>query len=694
MALTPTQQKFLDNYVRKHSIKGKGKTKRSEGFSTIRDQVNKALIAAPSDLPGYDLLIAELKSADSMAELLKFNRAAAAMQLLLNKIKLAVNSYKPPVDPATLQAADPAKVLKIKNRFDTLVKTQTWTSMKTQAGIGSDLKMLQVRAGTLLGQKTVSVKELKQAAAQVDEMEVKHKYQINRLKEIEKRRDQLRKYAKEISSDDTLYPDIALDPLLQEAGRLEKLPGVAWTKTDETAATSAYLDMMLVLSGRDGVQQKDFKAKSKDELVLALRRKEKAKPGGKGELESNFKVVVKPADREIAVEGFKAGGGAPREVLGGVIGDKLQEMLGFDLNVAPTKLVKVDGGTLPDLGDPGKTYSKGQQVTVSVQAFVRDGQTTADLVDEKLKSQNKQLTFKGEDIVLAAKMIDEAADKNAIKQMAVFDLISLHCDRHAGNMMLESDGKLAPIDHGNVMPTKAGLRARFESLQPDKAVLAATEAADEPLSPEMIESIERLNVDELVAATRDASKAMKDDAPELDEQDLEDGLLNVRRSAEFMKFAARRLTLKQVYMAYAGLQDYIFFTDETQKVEGFSRAVEAMLAKDQAETELLQTHSVDLNDYDSRNAALVPLHNLGWLPSFKNVSIELEGVMLGNAARVLSVIKNNLKSPVKLPDDVKERVALMGGDEAVARLGYDVTLPAARKSRFLELALFVNGRVR
>lgn len=694
MTLTPTQQQFLDNYVRKHSFKGKGKTKRAESFSTLRDEVNKALIRAPSDLPGYNQLIARLKSADTQAEQLKFNRAAEALKLLLKDIRLAVDGYTPPVDPLSRQAADPTELNKLQIRFDGLVNTKSWQGMKNQPGIGSDLKILQVRTGTLLGQDTVSIKEFKQAAALVNEMEVKHKYQLTHLKEIEKRRDQLRKYSSEITSDDSLYPDDALDSMINEANRLEKLPATAWTKTDETAATSAYLDMMLVLSGRDQVKQKDFKSDSKEELVLALRRKEKQKQGGnKDDLESNFKLVVKPSDREIAVEGFKPGGGAPREVLGGVIGDKLQEMLGFNLNVAPTKLVKVDGGTLPDLGNVDKTYNKGEQVTVSVQAFVRNGQTTAEIINEKIKSENRQLTSKGIDTVWAAELIDQKVDKEEIKQMAVFDLISLHCDRHAGNMMLDGDDKLAPIDHGNIMPTKAGLRARYGSLQPKTAVLATTAAADEPMSPEMMESIERLNIDELVTATRESAKSMKEVAPEVDETDLEDGLANVRRSAEFMKFAARRLTIKQIYIAYSSMQDYIFFTDETQKIEGFSKAVEAMLGRVNAEAELLQDYNIDLADYGSFNKAIQPLHQLGWLPTFSNVSVELEAVIQGNAVRLLDVIKNKLASPIKLPEKPADRLAMLGGNAAVARLGHDIEMAVNARARMLELALFVNGRM-
>ena len=672
MSLTPQQQKFLDTYVRKHSIKGKGKQKRAEGFSTLREQVNQALASAPPLLPDFQRLVAAMKAADALGDQLKFDRAATAMQQVLADIKAAVKTYRPPVDPGAQRAADPAELAKVRRRHNNVVTDRAWQAQQGRSGIGGDLKILQYRASALLGNDQITAPQLKQAAGLVDEMEVKRKFLLGRAAEIEKRRQQLRKYSRDITGDANLYPNADLEPLIQEAHRLAEMDGRQWTPTDETAATSAYLDMMMVLAERDQVHQKDFK-EGTEAMVMALRRKEKLKPGRTdGALESNFKLVLKPVDREIAVDGFKKGGGAPREAMGGVIGDKLQEMLGLELNVAKTKLVQVDGGSLKtgNAGEEDNGYAKGQKVTASVQAFVRDGKSIEELADEQLEaSLGRKGKTKAELNETAGRILDQLASKEDIHQMAVFDLIALHADRHCGNFMIGADRKLVPIDHGNVMPTREGLRGRRVELGPEETVLGNTAAVKEKLAPEMADRLERLNIDELVSTMRRAQQDMVAANPDVDAADLDAGLDNVRRSAEFMKFAARQLTLEQIYRAYSMCQDHIFFSDETQKLQGFAYAVEAMRDGDQIKQRLAVLLGEDPGTESGILALVKRIKALGWLarsPLRGTVAAEF---VTTQALRCVRILDGNLAAPT-LPTDDAALLQALGGDAALARLGY------------------------
>jgi hypothetical protein len=695
MALTPQQQKFLDAYVRKSPLQGKAKAKRAAGFSALRDAVVQALGAAPPLLPQYPQLLAAMKSADALGDQLKFDRAAAAMQQVLADIQAARSTYRPPVDPAARQPADPAALAAVRQRHAAIAADPAWAAQQGRGSIGNDLRLMHTRAQAALTSARVDAGQLAKAQDMVDEMEVKLGFLKRRTGAIDKRRAQLRKYAGDIASDVQLL--LGNEALVREAQRLAGLDTGRWTPAEETAATSAYLDMMLVLAGHDDVRHKDFKAGQK-EMVMALRRKEKIKPGSTdGALVSNFKLIVKPADREIAVDGFKKGGGAPREAMGSVIGDKLQEMLGLELNVASTKLVQVDGGGLVtgDGPDGDKGYAKGQKLTASAQAFARDGATIGDLAEALLAdADDPDFDLKSKKNATGARILDQQVSKEELHQLAVFDLIALHADRHCGNFLLGSDGKLVPIDHGNVMPTREGLRGRSAELGPQETVLAQTAAAQEKLAPHLAARVERLNIDELVATMRTAQQAMVQAHPGVDGADLEAGLANVRRSAEFMQFAVRQLTLEQIYDAYSTCQDYIFFSDETVKLEDFARAVQAVRDRADAVQRLEALTGQDLQSEDGPKGVVERLRLLGWLPYGGPKHPDYRSFVCRQPERCLQILERQLKSPVKPTDDESKLFKALGGPAAYARQGYaykDGGL--GDKARLLSVALATTGRM-
>lgn len=103
MALTPKQQQFLDDYIRKHAVKGKGKRKRADGFAELRQQAVKALAAIPTSVQDRANLDAAMDAADQLGEALKFDRAAAALKQLLRDIAQSAAAHDPTDDIAALR---------------------------------------------------------------------------------------------------------------------------------------------------------------------------------------------------------------------------------------------------------------------------------------------------------------------------------------------------------------------------------------------------------------------------------------------------------------------------------------------------------------------------------------------------------------------------------------------------------------
>ncbi len=692
MALSEKQQQFLNNYVRKHSIKGKGKSKRAAAFSLVRQQTIDLLKAQPWLLPENPAFRTRLDDAEGLGEALRFDRAANAMGQLLADLKQAVQTRPQVANPLKTQAGDPAVRLRLRNQRNAIVTANDWTTL-TAGGSGGDLKILRARLTPLLDRDPFTAAQLEEARSVIDELTVKRDFLRRRRAEIDKRILQLNKYALQLQTPNRTYPNITVQQLAQKAQNLAGKAAASWTRADENEATSLYLDMMLALSDRDNVDHKNFKEGQGGEIVLAVRRKYKTDDNQQAlPDEANFKLVVKPMTAEIPVPGFRAGGGASREMMGSVMGDKLQEMLGIDLNVAKTRLVKVDGDQIGLQG--------GGQTTASVQAFVKGGISPMDQARSNLVAQGKAKPFRYEIDNEAVRLVNANVSREEIQNKAVFDLIALHADRHMGNFLLDPDNKLVPIDHGNILPTREGLRGRSFEIGAPHAILACTDAAQEKLSPEMADRVERLDIEQLMAGMKSAHEEMRRVTPDADVGDLDEGLANARRSAEFMKFAARQLTVAQIYESYSKYFEDIFCTTEDDKLAGFTRAVAAHTEVATAKDTLKQRGG---NNSDHATA----VWNLGWTRygNDANYNDRCTSDLVGKyPQRAVEILERQLRPPVFSPpkvlpplvDDVLPGVwsqyHAMGGDAAAARLGLLGETDIAERCKVMAVRVAVTGK--
>ncbi len=194
--------------------------------------------------------------------------------------------------------------------------------------------------------------------------------------------------------------------------------------------------------------------------------------------------IFKPGSREAPVfAGLPQGSGAPREVLAKKLDDFLSGA-GFDIGVSPTTLANLDSSQLGGDMDP----KAGPQLGSMQRLAPSDGSI--------------------DDIVLASMGGGTAVpiQKSSYDSVAVFDMIFGNLDRHGGNILVQKDpetgtGKLVPIDHGSALPDPDALQLNRAALLPPENAMADPRkfpGCAEPLSDEAIESLARLNPDDMV----------------------------------------------------------------------------------------------------------------------------------------------------------------------------------------------------
>lgn len=676
MSLTPQQQEFLDKHVLDRSkIKTLGKRMRANGFAKMRDKLQSALLEAPSDLPEFAELMRQMRRADVLGEELKFNRASDVVKETLAALQKAIKTHRPLQESGTDDTRPDQDVKQLLGRLERTTEARDFKTPQVRS-LAKDLEFPIKKAKALLKAKKVSEKDFKWAEHLIEEVESKLTLILDERERIEKSKVKLKKYLSLAQELEDITAGEGFSQLKSEVEDL--LRNDSWTRSDQSAATSVHLKLMLALANGTQTQQKDFK-KGETEMVLAVRRKNPKSVDENGKQASNFKMLLKPSRFEKPVEGFKAGGGAPREAMGSFLSNEFQRLMGFKLGVPDTKLVSIDGEYLmgDSVGKEGdKTFTKGQKVMASVQSFEQGCVTLGDRMRER-KFEEKGQAF----------TLDTLVSKDQLQQMAVFDLISMNCDRHGGNVMLDGNDKLVPIDHGNIMPTKKGLRLRGTYLHPDmpSALFAKTAAAKEKLSPELIECIERLDIDGLVLSMKEQSRQMQLENDEVDLTDLNEGVDNVRRSAAFMKYAARTLTLKQIYHALASHQDLIFFSKDEESA--FKTVVGAITNQENAMKMLGVTLGLPPDEEGSvvLRQARLKLTELNWVQSKGSVVVN---ALNSYPARMISIIEKGKALPFS--QDQKQRYQEFGGDDAAARIARN---KSSSSLAHLEVFHFATGEM-
>jgi hypothetical protein len=365
--------------------------------------------------------------------------------------------------------------------------------------------------------------------------------------------------------------------------------------------------------------------------------------------------IFKPFDTEERVSGYPKGGSAAREVMGKAVGDQLQAAMGLNFAVPETAVITVDNSKLAD--EHGEVGAAGPRVG-SVQHFAKsDGQL------------GKMLH---KDPTLGAKIPDDEVQK-----MAVLDLVQLNLDRHAGNFMVGDAGgqpRLLPIDHGLVLPSRDGLRARRFKLGAPHNALGEMPAANKKMAPELVEKIKQIDPDEVVAGMKRAFAALQKQHPDAANasQISDENFALVKRSIQFLKKAAGELTLAELQDAYGAFMEKIFETADNQRDTAFDEVIRDTKARTPHLQELERLSSADPKFAQNLRA-------LGWGVDFGGGS--LEGWKKMNPEKVVKIYKNKIENPAARREANDLRAKLHNADpkELQSPPGLDQELRTLRR---------------
>ena len=220
----------------------------------------------------------------------------------------------------------------------------------------------------------------------------------------------------------------------------------------------------------------------------------RTEPGKSGtDPKATREYIFKPAKREAAVlSGLPPGSGAPREMLAKKL-DDVMAGAGFNVGVSPTTLATLDSAQLGGDMDP----TEGPQLGSMQKMAPNEGPLGE--------------TFGRGDMSVAQNL-----DKRSFDDVAVFDMIYANLDRHSKNILVEKDPitgkyKVIPIDHGSALPDPENLEANRGSLSSDFNVMADPNVtvSQEPLGPETLDALGRLDPDEMLRQMRQARDDME-----------------------------------------------------------------------------------------------------------------------------------------------------------------------------------------
>lgn len=304
--------------------------------------------------------------------------------------------------------------------------------------------------------------------------------------------------------------------------------------------------------------------------------------------------IFKPQEMEATqFVGIPQNGGSVREVLAKSTSDSLAKY-GFDLGVCPTHLVNIDTAKLGGLSDS----PKGASTLGAMQELADNDGPVSDFV--KQVTPEEQEAFK------------KSVDKKNFGDIAVFDMMFLNMDRHAGNLLVQKgpDGKntLVPIDHGIGLMEPEGLslnRQRMTSSQ--NVMLDGVFPSDELLDAETIANLKSIDAkamaDELRQKQLDLEKRHPETAGKIDHGEFD----RMAKRVEFMQVAADTLNVKELFKANAVYADEINAAKPSE--------LPRLIAKIKTKFDAVEKARLQFEDIKEGSGGRNPekqLSNLGW----------------------------------------------------------------------------------
>ena len=293
------------------------------------------------------------------------------------------------------------------------------------------------------------------------------------------------------------------------------------------------------------------------------------------------KPTLKPTGlRGDKVAGIPDGGEVIREAIAARAAQTFTSQTGIDVRMPESHVVTLAGDMMPG-GQPTDP-----PVTASIQEF---GPGMEQI--KKLTAQQK-----------AAIPADQVA------ALAVYDLMTLNTDRHAGNIMCDAQGNMLPIDHGcSFVQGPEGRQRIAETMGGPHNVLLKLPAAFDPMPAEMVRKLKAMRTTDYGASLKADRDQVAAAHPSMANKVEDEALEWAQQAARFAKLAARNTPPLSPGAMQVAFSAHAY---ELLDAQDFDRVAQAVIA--QAVTHAATVRSVCLSD-DIDHAELVrQVQALGW----------------------------------------------------------------------------------
>ena len=274
-----------------------------------------------------------------------------------------------------------------------------------------------------------------------------------------------------------------------------------------------------------------------------------------------FKPIdAEPNDPNLEALGWKKGGGAPREVISKSVNDSIQRATGLNIGVCETSLIALDTDKLPDT--TGAFANTGPKRPGALQHMTSAKGPIASFISKGRGPYFDKMPPKEQKAIIDAEKKEreffETVPNEDYSKIALFDMLTLQMDRHADNILVSEDSegnnRLVPIDHGLSLPDKKTFLASRTRMEGPGNVLSNLPQKDTLMDPTVLKGLESINPDEIEADMRRSYNTMKTEFPGTDGAfgKNEESFTLVKRSAIFLKRAAPKLTMGDLFSCYSG----------------------------------------------------------------------------------------------------------------------------------------------
>ncbi len=339
--------------------------------------------------------------------------------------------------------------------------------------------------------------------------------------------------------------------------------------------------------------------------------------------------IFKPGSQEGAtMGGLPKGSGVAREVLAKRL-DEVMAGAGFDVGISPTTMATIDSSQLGSI-DP----KSGPQIGSMQQLAPNDDSFGSRIKDGTIEDFGRKV------------------DKKSFDDVAVFDMIYANLDRHPFNMLYMTDPdtgkhKLVPIDQGTSLPDPDDLQVNRVNLFGANNIMAnpALEVATQPLGPETLEALARLDPDRMVADMIRARDDMARRFPGAGDTISTAAIEAMGARVRFIKEAAQGVPVSDMFEMLAlgaariakASPDDIPDLIETLKQE-LADAREGTRQAQEAKDALAAA-----GDGGGSNSVMDTLQHLGW--AWQLPGKEFDNFVTANPKLVARVIKGGIVNP-------------------------------------------------